>query len=39
MIIARKDGWIEKNWLLNTLAENVRVVGITNTMPQCTFTM
>ena len=35
MIIARKMG--DENWLLNTLAENARVVGITNTMLQCTF--
>lgn len=39
MIIARKDGWIEKNWLLNTWAENAHAVGTTNTMLQCTFIM
>gem|GEM_PF-6317003 len=39
MIIARTDGLIGKNWVLNTWVENAHVVVITNTMPQCNFTM
>jgi hypothetical protein len=39
MIIARKGGWIEKSWLLNTWVENARGAVITTTMPHYTFTM
>ncbi len=35
----RRDGWIEKNLLLNIWVENAHVAGITDTMPLCNSTM